>query len=154
MYSSPWRYHRHFDSVRVYRTVLRLMLLLVALAIAGATDEWRTSPVLDTVPGAGSTAAASVLETDNGPEQSSHFNIVRPPGLSIAGRVLERGPPVGGLRPAFHPFAGRLPLLPSLEPTRLRALARTRLDFAHEIATAQSGALSSFSTTLPPPLLA
>lgn len=143
------------DPVRVSRTVLRLLLLVAALAIAGAASQWRTAPVLEAAVGAGPAAGApSSFESDHGPRQPAFFSVVRPPGLTFAGRVLENGPPTGGLRPVLRPFAD-LPLsAASFAPSRLRALERSRLEFAHDGAIARSGARSSFSTSLPPPLLA
>jgi hypothetical protein len=137
----------------VFRTVHRLLLLLAALAIAGAAAESRTMPALDTVVSAVPAAATSAFESRDGPGQPAFFNAVRPPGLSSSGRVLENGPPAGGILPVYR-LAVPYPPSPSLAPARLRALAHSRLEFAHASWIARSGALSSFGTSLPPPLLA
>lgn len=141
-------------ALRTSRTILRLLLLLAALASAGAAGESWAEPVLQRVAAAAQASAAqSAFTADDGPRHSAFFSDARPPGLSIVGRVLENGPPTGSLRPAFRPFADP-PLCAFFAPARLRALEHSRLAFAHDGAIARCGARSSFSTGLPPPLLA
>ena len=142
------------DCVTISRTILRFLLLLAALAFAGAAGESRTGSELEMITAAGPAVGVSAFEPSNGPKPPTFFRVARPPGLAVVGRVLEHGPPTGGLCPSCIRFADLPPLPPSLDPTRQRALARSRLEFAHDSAFARSGALSSFSTSLPPPLLA
>jgi hypothetical protein len=142
------------DLVTAARTILRLLLLLVALAFAGAAEESRTPPGLDTIEATRPLVAVSAFEVPDGPKPPAFFRVARPPGPVVAGRALDVGPPIGGLCPSCIRFADLSPHSPSLDPTRQRALARSRLEFAHDSAFARSGALSSFSTSLPPPYLA
>jgi hypothetical protein len=141
--------------VRNSRNVLRLLLLLAALAIAGAAGESWAEPLLERVATATpASASPGAFEANDAPRQSAFFNVVRAPGLTVAGRVLESGPPTGTLRPEFRPSTD-LPLFASsLASSRLRSLERARLAFAHDGLIARSGARSSFSSGLPPPLLA
>lgn len=112
------------------------------------------APSLDTTTRSVRAAATTALESRDAPEQPAFLSIARPPILPVAGRVLETGPPAGGICPSAHRFAGPYPFPPCLEPTQLRVVARSLLEFAHDSMIARSGALSSFSTSLPPPLLA
>lgn len=141
--------HARMDGRRVL-----LIWAMLSLALVGSADERDGR--------SGIVGPSAVVPTDEADRQPSLRGVAGPVQLAIAGGPLPRpsaGSSAGGAAPSTGPgCAVRLPARALALRSPLRGLGttaadRARLAFAHQAGMARSGALSSFATSLPPPLL-
>jgi hypothetical protein len=134
-----------------------LLLLLAALALAGADAE-RCGPGADPAASRPGTSLAAMLHgaADGGllaaPAYPTRL-VLAPAAAPVLDTRPEGDDPLDGslsgthLRPAGSPGHGGL----RTAAAEAAAARRTRLAFAHDLALARGGSLSSFGTSLPPP---
>ena len=152
---------QHCDHLHAFRTLREsrfrhpLLLIFVALALAGAGVDWHVA-VADsaTIAGPNTQDHPSSIKSANGSAKPVFLSAGRSSILPVGWRVLDGELTTRGLRPSIYPPADQLQFLHAPTAVLLLAAARSRLEFSYDGVIARSGGVSSFGTSLPPPLLA
>lgn len=130
-------------------------LLIALLALASVPGPWHGHTPIPVARVAGPSGAANTQDVIHAgiPHQSPHYVGTK---VTTIEHSIERHDPLGRLLPRWSRPLDATPLAPFLlagERSRARALERAHLDYAMIIAQARMGALSSRTTTLPPPFV-
>ncbi|MGI9179659.1 MAG: hypothetical protein ACR2H9_04065 [Longimicrobiaceae bacterium] len=132
-----------------------LLLVLAALAFVGDAGPWRgwgpPSGSAVSAPSGGDARGLAALDV---PELPALLGATGASGVRVVLRAPAEGPAGGQPRCPERSASSLSATLAELPSLVLSTAARTRLGFARRLSMANSGALSSFGTSLPPPLSA